>query len=229
MMQRYWDLTECARSELTEDEVKSYLGVELMEQGILKVPDLKLLKVPDVDIGEGTTFYEIEHQAEYSYKQTLDVLFESAVDADAFISMTVFGKETDYNIGSQYSFAKGRTGMTIKPVTIHTEQQIANQKAVLEEAKTKTEENEKRKAEHTKACKVMNDAVSGIWADWHKCLQLATEHQRIVDTEKEYMDLSGGDPAVAEKFLEKAFTKTAIKAARVWFRKKEKQQEGEVG
>ncbi len=213
-MNRYWDLSERKRSELTSEQVEAMLSVELMEKGVVRVEAPKLEEVTDVQVA-GTQYYEVEFGAG-SYKESTKFCFATMDQARAFVDACPIEIESDYSTDYK-NYAKPCRGLGIKIVNLPDEAAFINAKAALV-----------KQAETKKANKVLTDAYqvdlnkvreasNGVWEDWRQCQYDARQYQKVLDTKKEYDELCKGDENLSRKFLAKAFDKETIEAAEKWF------------
>jgi hypothetical protein len=206
----YWDLEPKARSVLSEADVQRYLDAELMLKGVLKVEPLEVDAEPDEPALAKTTYYKL---------QGFDAVFASSEDASAFAKLKPF--KSSYRYLSGYSdsikYVEGVTteSLEVVPIQLCQADAVANAKADLDRVGAIKQANAKKREAHTKALKIQNDALSGLWDDWHESRQAAAQHRKVVDTFAAYVQ-TAGDHDVAAKFLLKVFSEEQIKAASEW-------------
>jgi hypothetical protein len=206
-MKTYWDYSEKERSQMSEEDVRSLLDVELMSKGVLKVVEPTLREIKTFNISQ-ITYYEVN-----------GVFFETADQAQKFLELNPLTSEYDY-YGAGYDYKYAAPGSReIKQVMLYDRQEVLNLKIVLTENKIAKEENEKIVRMYNKATEEQNEVFKGVWDDWFDQKNRAFEHQKIQDTRAKYLELAKGDAGIAEIFLKKVFSEDAIAASDKWFNK----------
>lgn len=214
-MNRYWDLSEQERAKLTTEQVEAMLVVELMEKGVVKVEKPTLEPVEEIKLGK-TGYFEIQRRGEYGMTGTC-LLFTDAVKAKAFIELQPLWEDSRYEYGHDRKFAMPGRELTIKSVELPTELEVVNMAGIISKNKAAEEANKTKLAEYTKAIKAVDDAVKGVWDDWHTCRAKARDAAKVKDTLIEYLGLCDGNTTAALAFLGKAFDEERIAEAKVWF------------
>lgn len=207
----YWDLSEPARAALTRDEVARFVDAELMLKGVLAPTPLVLVEESTPKL-PGHPVYRIVLG---SY-DSLEVAFASEADARSFLKLSPARVRSDWALGSENVFLESPEGATIQCVSLPTKTEVETAKVALKEARAAKEENEKRRRIHAEQTKATEDALSGLWEDWHSCCAKATSMARVAETFAKYTGLANGDLTVASKFLRMAFTVAEISAAEEW-------------
>lgn len=213
-MERYWDLTEKQRSELTDDQMESYYAIERMENGAIK-PTPPAYE-PDVLPTIATTrFYQVQAKNGYS-NDKFNALFTSPEAAQVFIDTAPLYAESDWTLDYKET-AKRCDGFNIVPMDIPTKDAMLAIKPEYKKAADAAERNKKMREEYEKAQTAYTDIVAKVTADRWECKELSRKRQRIVDTLAAYEATANGDKEIALKFLHKAFTSEDIAAAFAWF------------
>ena len=203
-MKTYWDYSEKERSEMTEDAVRGMLDMELMDRGVLKVVAPVLREIKPVNLPK-RVFFEVG-----------PVIFSTMEQAAAFIALEPMTESYKYEAGWENKFPK-KMDDAPKQVSLTDEQSILNAITVLASNKSAKEENEKATKIYEEAAKKMEKTIGGVWDDWFRCRQVASDHKKVIDTLETYKAMTNGDAALAEKFLEKVFDAGQIHDALVWF------------
>ncbi len=215
-MNRYWDLSEKERSELTTDQVEATITVELMEKGVVKVESPVLRDIPPLELSKRTVFAVENGAARYGREDT-GFVFNTIEDAQKFIASNHMKNEYDYDIGSQYHYAHPMANMSIKTIELCDEQAVLSLKPKLSKREEDRKANEAAKEAYSKAVKVQQEAGAGVWEDYYKCGTKSRANQKVIDVFKEYTATCNGDEMLARKFLAKAFTVSQISEAFEWF------------
>lgn len=210
-MNRYWDMSTEERAKLTEDEVRSYLDVELMEQGVKQIEAPTLRDVEEIDLPT-TDFYAVEYEGKYGGSVESGFVFPTADQAHAFIGLHAMELESDYNVGAQYKYVREMVGMVVKPVSLHTERDVMNEKIKLTQREDAKQVNAKAKSAYDEACRAVREATEHLWGDWSECRERAEEIAAVVATFEEYQDNTDNDER-ALYFLLKIYNEDTIKEA----------------
>jgi hypothetical protein len=213
-MNRYWNFSERERSELTGDNVRALLSVEMMEKGVLKVEPPVLMELQPCDVPT-VAAYEVLYHGEYSSDHSSGFAFATAGEADSFIALHPLLIDTRWEYGST-KFLVPCQEMKIQKIELPNEVAMTNKAVILKANKAAKEANEKSQSQYHKDMKSVEDATKGVWDDWHECREKAARCKKVADTRAEYVTLSGGDKAIAEEFLKKAFDEERLKEAAEW-------------
>jgi hypothetical protein len=203
-MKTYWDYSEKERSQMPEATVHGMLDIELMEKGVLKVVAPMLLPIEPVELKKMMMF------------QVGGILFKTAELAQKFLELEPKEEGYTYEVGYDIKHPKAIDPRIVQ-VEIHDEQSVLNSRQILVKNKSAKEQNDKAMEIFNKASKAMEDTLSGVWEDWHRCRGMECEHKNVIDTLETYKKMADGDAVIAEKFLEKIFTTAQIAAAKAWF------------
>jgi len=207
----YWDLEPKSRAALSEADVQRYLDAELMLKGVLKVEPLDLDPQPEMPDMAPRTYYKAS---------AFDALFTTAEDALAFARLKPLREHSEwlgnYAYGSvKHVEAAEPEGLTVVTVALPSKDSVLSAKAELERVAALKLANEKKREEHKKAVKLQNEALAGLWDDWHARRAESRQHQKVIDTYEAYVQ-TAGDHDVAAKFLLKVFSVEQIKDANEW-------------
>lgn len=208
-MKTYWDHSEKERSELSREHVDDLLKFELMRAGVLRpeTPQYEPEVTPDV---KKRTVFRVKQN--YS---TCDMVFDSAEKAAQAMALCCGFHQRHYLGGLSLDGYKSGD-LTIDPVEVCDEADVASQRSALELAGANKKANEAKKAEFAKACKECEAVTSGVWDDWHEQHAKARTYQKIVATFGEYRTMADGDSDIAYSFLCKAFDVEEIQKAGEW-------------
>src|SRR5579859_586132 len=110
-MKTYWDLSEKERAALSREDVERYIDAELMMKGVLKVTPLMLEPLPSAP-EPTTTYYQVSTGSVY----TLDPLFRTAADAEAFLAMRPCREGREWCTGASIKFVDPLREPEIKAV-----------------------------------------------------------------------------------------------------------------
>lgn len=209
-MKTYWDLSEKERAALSREDVERYVDAELMMKGVLKVEPPKECAIPDPPTVSRRNYHRGRHQSRYG-TATTDVAFADAAAAQTLLSAVVI--EDDYETGLKVA----RTIFDLDEVTAVPEDEYVRHRSALQAHKSAIEANKKAREEFAAAAKKQDDALSGLWADWHECRQRDARLRKVIETFEDYKRIAGGDVAVAARFLRKPFTEEEIAEAAEWF------------
>ncbi len=216
-MDRYWDFTPKQRSELTGDQVRALLAVELMERGVLVVAPPAVMPVPEAPAMQTRTWYAVEYrETKYSTTERVPFVFATVEQAHAFTTLQPMKLEHDWETGGRYQYEAPITGMGVVKIELYQASDIASLRSTLKEIKAAQDQNEKANAEYRTACAKTDEATKGVWEDWNTCRSDASNYRRVIDTLTEYRKLAGNED-VALGFLLKAFTRDHVVNAFEWF------------
>lgn len=213
-MQRYWDLTEKQRAELTREQVTALLDVELMEKGVKKVDPPQLVDVGEITIPTATC-YEVHYRGEYGSTGS-GFAFATAFDAEAFMALKPLKIDHRWQWGSDNKFAMPMRDMKIVSIALPNEQVMIERAAKLEQIKAAQEANGRALAAYDEAVKAVKKAVEGVWTDYSECLEKARRVANVEKTRAEYMQLCDNNAELAETFLAKAFKEEELQEAAEW-------------
>lgn len=213
-MNRYWDKTEKERSELTAQDVESYLAVEMMEKGVKKLEEPVLLTIEPAP-KPSTRYYEVSFDGTYGRPDSSDFCFETMEQAQSFINSSPYKIVNDY--GTETKHAAACTGGAITPVEKYSPADVARYKSILEKNKSAKSSNEKVMSAYNAAHKAVTQAVEGVWDDYRECCSKRRECEEVKRTWDEYVTLCGGDEKIASTFLRKAYDSERITDAENWF------------
>ena len=208
-MNRYWDLTEKQRSELTEEQVEAMLDVEKMEKGVFDPEPPELLPIeecPEPDV--------LMYGPKHGYGAP-DLVFANAEDAAKF-SVGACKIENEYMSGSTFKVVSDAGDMEIEAVKLYSRSAFQKYRALIEKNASAKKHNEAEQDKFNKAKKKLNEAVSGVWTDYRECLSLSRDCKKVIDTFNEYTRICDGDTEKAFVFLGKAFDEDEIRTAFEW-------------
>lgn len=208
----YWDLEPKTRAALSESDVQRYLDAELMLKGVLKVDPPIYDDAPELPEIAKTTWYKVAG---------FELVFATGEQALAFAALNPRTHSSKY-IGNYWQSREKiehlnaeSTPGEVTPILLATEAEVGRHKAAIEKRGAVCDANRKKSDDYEKAVKLQNDALSGLWQDWHERRAEAAQHRKVVDTYAAYVQ-TAGDHDVAAKFLMKVFSVEQIKDASEW-------------
>ncbi len=199
-MNTYWDYSDKERANLTEDEVRSLLDVELMIKGIKKVV------VPILKQIEGV---KLDHEIWFRVD---DIYFKTIEQAQTFINLEPYNTAYEYTCGYDYRYAKPLSKI-ITQENLYSHQQLLNMKEILSENKQAQEENDRMTTKYEKDIAEQNRILDTVWEDWWRCKNRQAELQKILNTKSEYLKMTEGNEELAMSFLKKIYTEEDINEA----------------
>ncbi len=211
-MNRYWDLTEKQRAELTEEQVRSFLDVDLMEQGVAKVrpPTLHVVVEPEIPL---KAYARIKSPGRYNHDEIWDVAFADLNTAKAFLELKPLVVANDWETGK--SSVRPIAGASVFLEELASIEDVTAAVVILKANKAKREENAKAENVFREAMKKVDEATRGVWDDWHDCRAKAARAKRVAETREEYRRLAGTEE-LAETFLVKALGADLVEFEREW-------------
>jgi len=196
---RYWNLEERERAALNEDEVQAYLAVELMERGVI---------APRAPVPEPILEPSLERESvfviAYGYSDTLDLAFPTFEAAQAFLGLGAQLIKRDWQAGNA-RYLEPIDQARVQSASVTTQDAALAARAELRENTARKERNETARRAYEQAIESVDKETRDIWADWKRCRGLVADHLRVMETWATYVAMTGGDEAVAWKFLTQAF------------------------
>lgn len=213
-MKTYWDLSERARAELTDEELRRFEGVELMNAGVLEPEKPRLEPVPEAP-GPDDDVFVIKPDG-YS---ELDVAFTSEEDARAFLKLKPL------RLGAEYFGGDGNLPVVHpmdEPVIaikrVYTKAAMVANRETVKLAQQVRARNMQAEREYEKERAERDKAVEELRRDFFRCRTLAARVDRIAETYEAYVETAEGNRRVALGFLRKAFPEPEILQACAWDR-----------
>lgn len=203
-MKTYWDYTNKERSEMSEQEVSAFMDAELMSKGVLKVLAPTLRSITPINIPTSVYF------------QVGNVVFKDVTQAEAFLKLSPARENYDYNVGYEFKYAE-LLETEIKQVRYYSRQDLLTLKSELSKNNESKKHNDSVQIEYEKAIKKVNDVTNGVWEDWYDQRRTAERHQKLRDTEADYIKLTNGDVDIARTFLLKVYSQEQINETYAWF------------
>jgi len=216
-MKTYWDYSEQERAALTSEQVEALMDAELMTKGVLKPVAPKLHVIPASPLGDKITVFGIRGKSKYGSDEHVGICFETAELAAKFLELKPMIRDNDYEVGSEFHYAKALSDTNITSETLYSMEQINTHRSSLKNRKSKSEENDKLTSAFAKACKASEDVTRGVWSDWHELQSRKQELEKVIVTFKEYLNMTENNGVLAMNFLRKVFDNHTIKEADEWF------------
>ncbi len=205
----YWDMTEKERAALTEQDVERFLDAELMTKGVLRPAPLELLTEPALPEPDVEIFVVKSRGF-----QRLDVAFHTAEAARTCLERCLV-LETSYIGGHTVYHVNPLREPTIENQRIHSTMAVEQARSSFEKQAAVKTENDRRRRAHDEETKHQEEALRGLWDDWHQCRARGVEMERVWTTFREYSKIAGDDET-ARRFLARAFDVAKLKAAEDW-------------
>jgi len=213
-MNRYWNLSPRERASLTREQVESFLDVELMEKGVVKI-DPPILQ-DELSVKPQTNeYFEVFYKGQYSDTSS-GFVFSTAEQAKAFIDAKPLEVESDYR--HSVPWVQPCTEMSIKPRQLPNESQMLAVKANAKKLAAIQTANNKARAAYDTAVKTVKEAVQGVWDDWQGVREDNAKYRKVLDTLAKYTTLADGNVDIARHFLAKVYTETELSDALDWFK-----------
>ncbi len=198
-MKTYWDLDETERAQLTTEDVERYIDAELMLKGVLKVKPLVLEPEIVAPVPTASVFtVRID-----SYNK-LDVAFETVEQARAFLTLKPKHLASEYMTNGSCPYTRVLGDCEISEIRVFTEAEKDAAKAELKRAGAVKAENERRVEESSKAHKLQDEALKGLWDDYYECKARDARLRAVAETYADYQR-TAGDDIVAANFLAKVY------------------------
>lgn len=205
----YWELSERERAALTHDDVERFGDAELMAKGVLKVDPLVVDPEPPTPVMQTTQFYRVG-----------ELLFATHEQLKTFLDLVPLKVHTQYlngNYRESVEYAeRAFEKRDIRIVELTSEDAFKAHKSALEKRSATVKANADRREKWEKALSEQNEALRGMWSDWHYCRDLDIKHRKLVETYESYTRIAGGDRSIAARFLLKAFKREQINEAAEW-------------
>ncbi len=209
-MRTYWDFAEAQRAAMSRDDVAKFIDAELMLKSVLQVPPLTLVDESAPALPT-EPYYRIGGQYD-----GLDIAFRSEADVRAFLALGAQRIASEWATGSENRYVEPIVDTPIQLVQLPTKAQVQGSAVALKEVQAAKSENERRRRDHVEATKKIDDALKGLWDDWHECVAKAQRVQHVADTFAKYLGLCDGDRKVASRFFAQTFSAASIREAIAW-------------
>lgn len=216
MVERYWDLSDRQRAELSAEQFEALLAVERMEKGVATPPEPEYVDETVAPVPT-TRAFGIRFKTEAYREETADLLFPSAEAAAQAAALVTRVKGYDYSASSSGNVIKIPSDVSIVPVDLPTAEALAAARPEQQKAAIARERNKTMRDEYTKAMSAYADAANDVRSDRVRCQTLARTHRGVIATFEEFTRTAQGDADMAGRFLRKAHTQEAIEAAFAWF------------
>ena len=212
-MNSYWDLTQQERASLTREQVEAFVSVELMEKGVANVKPPRLAEVPEVSLAT-TTYYSVSFDGDYS-SDMCEYVFKTPEQAHAFVGLEPFKKDSDWQ-HDRREYAKPRLNGRVGTIELPSEADVLTVASKLAQVKQIKEANEKASKDYQSARKAIDEALAGLWEDWHEQTAMASRCREIEATREEYTKMCDGNVDLADEFLRKVYAEERIEEAAKW-------------
>lgn len=213
----YWDLSERERAALTSEGVEGYLDYELMSAGVVRPRRPPSTDVPNLPELERVQVYVV--RAGYSDL----IAFDAPEKVDQFLKLGPIRVLSDYDAGSKVAYAEplfhgdDEIANGVSPRSVATRASFMLRREELKRAEAARRASEGARKSYEDALAKVDKATSGVWADWHAMQAKGRECDEVAETLAEYLRMTGGDRALALRFLAKAFSVSRRADASEWF------------
>jgi hypothetical protein len=207
-MNNYWKLSNAERAALTEEEVNSFVEIELMEKGVLNVPPaVELLDIREPDVPK-TMIFVVSAPNEWNGHDRLPFGFVDVASAQAFADLlTKSGAKLESGYGTgRIEYLQPFSSLAVSSVTVASHDAYLEHKAELERVASRKKANEETKAERERLEKEIASATEGLWDDWRESQHHAGKLEDVRTTFERYLKLSDGDRKIARAFLQTAYS-----------------------
>ena len=144
------------------------------------------------------------------------IAFRSSDDAATFAALLPASVDYEWEIGSEYPYAKqiGTHEITSRHLCRH--QDIVNMMSDLKDQKSRKKANKEALTNYREACNEVEKASAGVWDNWRHCRGRQREVATIATTLEDYKSLCDGDAVLANKFLKKAYSVDELEFFSEW-------------
>lgn len=207
-MKVYSDYTEDERADLSREQVRDLLRLEMMKEGIVLPPDPgpgpdePEVGKPDVNV------YVVKKKGRWSSDKI--AAFRTREEADRCAQSKLVEIETDYDVGDKYRYLKVPQQIQVETDVVYSMEVIDRHRSALSEYKTAKKEHDKAVDERKEADEAAQKCCDWVWEDWREQKRSKEAKRHIVDTWQRYLDDCEGDERIAAKFLRKAFAEEDI-------------------
>lgn len=208
-MNRYWDLSEKQRAELSQEEVAAFLTVELMEKGVVKVEEPEYLPVEEIP-GPDLVVYRLKAGWRKS-----EIAYLSAEEA-ANASKNAVVLADHYASGNTTNHVSEDKEIEIEPQKVYSLDSFTRNKVMIDRNKAAEASNKQLRDDYATAIRAQDDAMNGLWDDWNECRGKDRVNKRVVETYNQYLKNCKGQADIAFVFLSKAYTVEQIREAFAW-------------
>ena len=192
-MVTFWDLSVTERAKLTEDEVKSFCKVQLMQKGIQDPLSFPEVVVPERPPIKTETWF-----------QAAGLLFRNQEDASEVLSRAHHRETYDSRVGYAMKYAEPIES-EVKIVALFIRDEIMGNRNALAEVNSKKEEQRRRQDAYDSAMKECREAVADIWNEYYASIERDKFLSKIRATFEEYKTMCDGNDELALSFLSKTY------------------------
>jgi hypothetical protein len=215
-MKTYWDHTNQERAQLSAEYVTSLLDAEMMVAGVRKPTPPVLQEVPASPLGAKSKYFGVHAKGKYGSDEILEVVFTTAEQAQAFIDLCPCGQDYDYDIGSEFRYAKPLNNAVIQQIELYSWDSINKFHSSLKQWKAASEQNAKLQSSFTEASNKAEKITNKVWEDYYQQRQTLATMTAIADTFDQYKKLTEGNEDLAVTFLGKLYEPETLNECREW-------------
>ena len=213
-MKTYWDLSDKARSVLSQAQVQEFAAAELMSAGVIRAGALVLVDEPEMPEPDGEVYVLNRGWSSQAVAwATADEAGQSVAGALGVVESKNYG---DYSHATTIKFVKPFEDLSVRTVSVYSQRHRDDFAELIKRAAEARAENSKRRAFHDEAEKAERDALAGMWEDWAECCERARSVGAVLATRDEYVAMLDGDTTKAREFLHKAYNFNEVSRAEAW-------------
>lgn len=206
----FWELSDRQIAELSEEKVRTFIDIELMEQGILKMERPTFSDV-DALVYDKKEFVTPVFIGEDGSTVESSVVFETREAAAEFLKLRPFVIERDWRLNCTIVKRVIDAKLDIKEQAEFSS--IQKIRIELEKSAKAREENDTKMRAWREHNEKVDKASQQIWSAWFGAQRTFQHYKNIVSTFKNYVGLCSGDEDLAKTFLAKAFPPDEIEQA----------------
>ena len=195
-MNRYTNLTGKELSELTDEQVKRYIDIEIIYNQIIPMEKPTITKPCEPTVEQTVVAYEFA-----------GMIFESQEDAAKVATMTRF--ETTY-INNMYNYkylSKSNDFYGVKTVKFYSKENLMVLKDEIEHYNTLTNKYDNDWKEYNDYEKEISSIKNNVWSAINEAKDNIKKVKSMASTYEKYLDLSEGDKDIAWNFLKASLVK----------------------
>ncbi len=193
-MRRIHDLSFEELCALTDDQVRTFVEIEVAEQGIMPELPPQPVELADLGIRRTVEVFLVD-----------GVLFPSESDAVAFAAMPHGTEEYQWNIGSEYKWYSPSAASSPRKVSLYDENDVLRVKSALVEQNTRDTAYKEARRRYGEFVRKTADVSAKVWCIVSAAREMARRYELARQTYARYLELADGDTATAQRFFANAY------------------------
>ena len=194
-MERITDLKHDELVKLTEDDLQTFIDIEIAYDGIKLVNPIKLKEILPVDIVPTELFYSVHEK-----------LYKTLEEASTVAKVPAYGSDYDYNAGGyEYKYCTPRQEATVTPVKFYKKEDVDHIRDILKKNKEAKEFNEKVNGDYQKYCKAIDACRSEVMTIYYDAMEKERRIEAAIADFNKYLKIAKGDQQVALEFFTNAY------------------------